>query len=250
MICYPREASGCEELVEDLLGFGFDLERLSFYKKGTDSVVLLNELAGTLVKVARLDSNAEIAKEGLLLLRLAYAAPELRLAPRALAFSKKFLHMERVSGPTLAELLESGRRLGLRHACELLARALALDLLGVDHGELSRPYKHVVFAEPGEEPVFLDFGRASISRRPRNFSCIASFLLRKSLLEESAAEALLKALEKLGFSELEAFLRQQKANKKLPADFLTEACEGLLSPPALALLSRGQLLGAAEQPPP
>ncbi|MCP8314047.1 MAG: serine/threonine protein kinase, partial [archaeon] len=56
---------------------------------------------------------------------------------------------------------------------ELLDKCYALDKLGLDHGELSDPKKHVIISE---KPVIIDFESASISRRVANLTKIMQYL--------------------------------------------------------------------------
>ena len=57
----------------------------------------------------------------------------------------------------------------------VLNQCRRLDILGLDHGELSDLRKHVVVAEG--VPWILDFESASTGRRPRNVTSAAQYLL-------------------------------------------------------------------------
>lgn len=176
--CYPpdRDERECLETINALVAAGFSLEDLRPYAKGTDSLLLLNAPTKTLIKVPRLDSNASPLKEGLFLLLLEKSS-EVKLAPRVYSFSERFVHMELIEGEELADFLDRGGRLRPSQICSLLRKALALDLIGVDHGELVRPHKHVMLTKRGGEPVFVDFGRASATRRSKNLASLLSFLV-------------------------------------------------------------------------
>lgn len=56
----------------------------------------------------------------------------------------------------------------------ILNQCRTLDIMGIDHGELSDLRKHVVVA--GGVPWILDFESASTSRRPRNVTSAAQYL--------------------------------------------------------------------------
>ncbi len=152
-----------------------DLDGLRLLDRGTDALVFL-ERGGTVIKVPRLDSNYSPLHEARVLLRLQYTSRR-RLAPRVFSYNPYYLRMERIACPSVDQLLEQGH-MDRRSVCLMLEAALELDRLGIDHGEVARPHKHVRIC--GEDVVFIDFGRASTRRRPRNFTSLASFVLTHS----------------------------------------------------------------------
>jgi len=58
---------------------------------------------------------------------------------------------------------------------EILNQCRKLDIMGLDHGQLSNLRKHVVIAE--DRPWIIDFESASMSRRPSNVTSAAQYLL-------------------------------------------------------------------------
>jgi len=58
---------------------------------------------------------------------------------------------------------------------EILNQCRKLDIMGLDHGQLSNLRKHVVIAEG--RPWIIDFESASVSRRPSNVTSAAQYLL-------------------------------------------------------------------------
>lgn len=117
------------------------------------------------------------------------------IGPKLYSWSRDFIVMEYVDGVSLSEWLlrvdsvDSLKRVVL----ELLRQCRLLDLIGVDHGELSRPYRHVLISRSGRVYI-LDFESASQRRRPRNLSSIASYLFFKPSIVSSVLR------EKLGFN--------------------------------------------------
>ena len=57
----------------------------------------------------------------------------------------------------------------------LLNQCRKLDLIALDHGQLSDLRKHVIMA--GDEPYIIDFESASIGRTPKNVTTAAQHLL-------------------------------------------------------------------------
>ena len=229
MICFPPhiESNRCARIVESLTGIGFSLEDLQVYSKGTDSIILLNRPTGTVLKVVRLDSNANMCREGNMMLYTGYASRK-KVAPRVLAFTREFVHMEFVRGASLKSLLKLNQKIETRQLCLILEKVLELDRLGVDHGELCRPYRHIIFKEPEREPIIVDFGRASLSRRPKNFTAIMSFLLNnEKALSASARRSLLEALNSACKDERDVpycALREYKKSMAIGALIVERVC--------------------------
>jgi len=238
--CYPpprseREREECSRLEEALRKANLEPECLRPIGRGTDSVVFVHCRTGGAVKVRRLDSRKSLSAEGLALLYLSAASPE-KLAPRVFAFSSRFVHMEFIEGVRVADFLRSdpSEEEARRVACECLRKAALMDLLGVDHGQLSRAHEHVILAGRELEPVFIDFGDSSFSRRPHNLTSIWSFLRNSGLLGSLGAE----------FAALE-FARALKRGEELALRRLGEACGWALP---LELRARGPPRGQAAAP--
>lgn len=96
------------------------------------------------------------------------------------ARSKDFILMKLLEYQELQEWLKEQRGPGTRRRVREMIHALLnqcrkLDLLGVDHGQLSNLRKHAVVAEG--RPWLIDFESASIARRPRNVTTATQYLL-------------------------------------------------------------------------
>lgn len=185
LFCYPRHLiekrpNDCISILDDvllLLGGSLNLVPID---RGTDAVVLRAD--GLAVKVRRLDVTRGMGKEGLVLLYV--NSREEGLAPRVYAFTRNVIVMEFIEGISIGRLdLPSMPEEKVRRVvCSSLAKALRLDTLGVDHGQLSRAYDHIILRNEGLDPVFVDFGNASLRRRPRNFASLWSFFYRLGVL--------------------------------------------------------------------
>ncbi len=116
------------------------------------------------LKLARTDSQADMTREGIILLRIQYMAPQFRLAPKVYSFTRKLLLMEMIKGITLEEALERNI-LEKKHIAWMLEKSLILDELNIRHNELSRPYRHVLLLGKVREPMFIDFYNATLGRK-------------------------------------------------------------------------------------
>ncbi len=188
LLCYPLHKSlekKCEELVDHITSCGLEPSLFQPLSKGTDSLVLANRELGVVLKVRRLDSRYDGTREGQALLAIQYRWPTERVAPRVFSFTRYFVLMEYIEGSMLGEFL---RKVIAKDPCaadtlkrlltNIMKKACMLDDAGVRHGELTRPFRHVIVRFPSLEPCFIDFGSSSIgARNPRNLSSIISGLL-------------------------------------------------------------------------
>jgi predicted Ser/Thr protein kinase len=58
----------------------------------------------------------------------------------------------------------------------------------VNHGQLSRAYRHIIIRTNDHEPIFIDFGDSTITRKPQNLTSVWSFLHNKGLLRVISEE--------------------------------------------------------------
>jgi len=151
--------------------------------KGTQSVVFLGKLEQKLVavKVLRGDSVRSDMEHEAQMLKL---ANQVGVGPKLLAYAKRVLVMEVVQGVPL----ERHKKLSDDELVTCVERSLeqakALDSISLDHGELSRPLRHV-FYEKAKGAVIIDFESASTKRKPHNFNSLFSFyFVKKGEIQE------------------------------------------------------------------
>ena len=101
------------------------------------------------------------------------------VGPTVVAHSKNFMLMSLLEYQELDEWLRTlkgpGSRQGARDVVhELLNECRKLDIMGVDHGQLSNLRKHAVVADG--RPWIIDFESASTARRPKNVTAAAQYL--------------------------------------------------------------------------
>jgi len=156
--------------------------------KGKSSIVVL---AGSdkdllVLKVSRLDSSVDrLANEYNVLTIIHEKYGSEKMAPRPLFFKNGILGLEYINGYSMEEFLSEYIYLlsldELRHTLyRLFYKAFLLDKLGVDHGELSRPFKHIIFMIDDYEPVLIDFESASIHRKVKNLTSLIQAMVVRS----------------------------------------------------------------------
>lgn len=173
--------------VSELLSQGpSSLSRWRILGKGHVGIVVAAKCDGIEVALKILRTDAErptMEREGML---LAYANT-IGVGPKIVGCSRDFLLSELIEGESLMSWVQSGGNLnyGQRCARTLIFQGYRLDLAGIDHGELSRPDKHILVQAAGN-PVILDFESASITRRCNNLPSLVQFLfIRRTSLREA-----------------------------------------------------------------
>lgn len=196
-LCYPLHDRDCaEERFSKLRGVGV-LRIVRFLGKGHSSIVLEAELATGVhaaVKVLRADSKRDSLLLECLLMKHAYP-----LAPEVIACGDDYIVMELVSGIPAVNILRQGENV-VTNVIKILSSGRGLDILGIDHKELSRADKHVVITHKGTVKIF-DYESANFSNRPHNLSRLTSWLLHRVLgldLRSTEITNLLKKYKETG----------------------------------------------------
>lgn len=186
--CYPesrieKKISDCLNIVDALLMTGYDLGSLILIDKGTDSVVFFYEKTNVLFKIKRLDSNKNLSREGLILYYLNHNT-QTEIVPKIYMFNNYFIAMKYVDGIKIKDLKKAGLNNHVLKSivCKILLKAILLDELKVNHGQLSRAYEHIIIRIHDYEPIFIDFGDSSFTDRTKNLTSIWSFLYNQGLL--------------------------------------------------------------------
>ena len=178
-LCFPKRECELGEVlalrgVEWIYNYGKrDLMGFKALGAGFRGVAFLAEWRGKLVvvKVKRGDVEIDMTKEAEI---QRYAWP---VAPKVYDYGKDFIIMEYVPYPGIEEVIGKLETEALRDTIiRILERGRELDKKGIDHGELVRPWKHVLV---GEDVKIIDYGKASLRRRPSNVTSLVSGLLLK-----------------------------------------------------------------------
>jgi putative serine/threonine protein kinase len=153
--------------------------RLGILGLGTVGVVVQVEANGLpyALKIRRTDANRANMDEETRIASLANkvgVGPEIQAHTRDLILMK-LLRIQELDG-WLRELRGKGKRSEAREMVHsLLNQCRKLDIMGIDHGQLSNLRKHAVVAEG--KPWIIDFESAGTTRKPRNVTTAAQYLL-------------------------------------------------------------------------
>ena len=185
LLCFPKPSE--EELrrrLRQLSSLGVTgillegpqkVDGLRVLGKGCDSIVVKALADGALValKIRRVDSHVKaLIIEG----QNQALANSVGVGAKVHRFSEDFIVMDLVEGQHIDVFVRLASEVEVRKVVvDLLKQCRRLDVIGLDHGELSRAHRHVI-VKPCLEPVIMDFGSSSRSRRPANVSSLFSYL--------------------------------------------------------------------------
>ena len=129
------------------------------------------------LKIRRTDANRPSLEEEY---KLTTFANRLGVGAPVQGHTKDFLVMKLLEYVEFSDWLRQLKGEGTRSRAremvhEILNQCRTLDIMGLDHGQLSNLRKHVVVAEG--RPWIIDFESASRSRRPSNVTSAAQHLL-------------------------------------------------------------------------
>jgi len=127
------------------------------------------------LKIKRMDADRPSFVEEGRLLRLANSVD---VGPRLFAVTRNFLVMELISGLPLFRWVDrTPNRSQVRNVLRgLLTDCFRLDLIGIDHGELSHAPRNVLVTFNGKGCI-VDFESASTSRRVANVTSLIQYFL-------------------------------------------------------------------------
>lgn len=166
--------------------------RLGILGLGTVGIVVkaLTEYGICALKIRRTDANRpDMAQE----VRITRLANNVQIGPEVYSHTRDMITMKYLDAKEIGEWLENlkgvGRRDQVRETVHsLLNQCRKLDIMGIDHGQLSNLRKHAVMAEG--KPWLIDFESASTKRKPRNVTTAAQYLLIGGYLSPMMRRAL------------------------------------------------------------
>jgi putative serine/threonine protein kinase len=153
--------------------------RLGLVGIGTVGLVVKGAGGGEEVyalKIRRADANRESMVEEF---RLTQLANRVRVGAPAYGCTRDVMSMRYIRGVELEDYVRAATGRGSARRVRELAHGLLnqcrkLDLIGLDHGQLSNLRKHVIV--DGETPYIIDFESASQGRAPKNVTTAAQYL--------------------------------------------------------------------------
>jgi putative serine/threonine protein kinase len=205
------DALGVDELVfEGRTKIG----RLGLLGLGTVGVVVRASVGGSTyaLKIRRTDANRPSMDEEF---RLTTLANRVGVGVQALNHSRDFMLMQLLDYTELYEwawgLKGPGTRASVREMMHMvLNQCRKLDIINLDHGQLSNLRKHVVVASA--RPWMMDFESAGTDRKPRNVTTAAQYLFIGSRMSPLVRRI-------LGLGETAGLLHLLRAYKQDLSDF-------------------------------
>jgi putative serine/threonine protein kinase len=139
--------------------------------------------------------------------RLTRLANRVRVGAPVYGCTKDVMSMRYIKGIELEDYVKAAKGRGSARRVREMAHAILnqcrkLDLIGLDHGQLSNLRKHVII--DGETPYVIDFESASQNRTTKNVTTAAQFLFIgssvapriKSILSIKSSDEILGALKR------------------------------------------------------
>jgi putative serine/threonine protein kinase len=189
VLTYPRVSlTSAKSRIKQLARLGvtgivFDgharIGRLGILGLGTVGVVVQAEANGLsyALKIRRTDANRANMDEET---RIATLANKVGVGPEVVAHTKDLILMKLLRSQELDEWLSGLHGQGKRDEARKMVHSLLnqcrkLDIMEIDHGQLSNLRKHAVVAEG--KPWIIDFESAATTRKPRNVTTATQYLL-------------------------------------------------------------------------
>ncbi|MFH1328325.1 MAG: RIO1 family regulatory kinase/ATPase, partial [Candidatus Bathyarchaeota archaeon] len=121
-------------------------------------------------------------------------ANSIKVGPTFHSYTKNFILMELIEGTAIpkwvANLKGRRRKARLKKTLrEALTQCQRLDLIGLDHGELSQAPKHII-VDRKDTPRIIDFETASTNRKTSNLTSLCQYLFIGSKLSLSVRKIL------------------------------------------------------------
>lgn len=200
IICYPKTSkTELKKRLKELQKLGMESLEFSGEKeafsvpvlgKGCVGIVTIAYRNGEKValKIRRVDADRSRMQQEAKMLK---KANSVHVGPRLLGVSKNFLLMQFIDGDLLPKWLEKqiGKALVRKVLHEVLEQCWRLDIVGLDHGELSHAPKHIII-DKKSKPFIVDFETASLNRKSSNVTSICQFLFISGVVAEKVAEKL------------------------------------------------------------
>ena len=219
VLCYPKPdfneaVKRIDELkslkVKSILfGGNIKIGKLGVFGKGCVSIVVkaLTDFGILALKIRRTDANRISMKREA---EMQLMANSIDVGPRLFKVTENFLLMEFIEGYSILEWLKKINEHKIerirRIIRELLDQCYRMDRLGLDHGELSNPKKHVIISE---KPVIIDFESSSISRRPSNLTKIVQYLFIGGSMAKQLGQILSVKDEKILMESMKNYKKEK-----------------------------------------
>ncbi|MCX8177641.1 MAG: serine/threonine protein kinase [Candidatus Bathyarchaeota archaeon] len=219
ILCYPRPSQDeLDKRIRELAELGISAIEFAGEKKILNMPVLGKGCVGLVViahlgsqrvalKIRRVDADRDMMFHEAQMLRVANSVS---VGPKLIVASEDFLLMQLIEGSLLPKWLYGvvEKKLLIKVLLDLLEQCWRLDMVHLDHGELSYAPKHVI-VDPFNRPFIVDFETASLTRKPSNVTSLAQFLFISGALADKIT-GMLDIADKNAVIEA---LRRYKADK-------------------------------------
>jgi putative serine/threonine protein kinase len=200
IICYPKTSkTELKKRLKELQKLGMESLEFSGEKQALNTPILGKGCVGIVtiayrngkkaaLKIRRVDADRSRMQQEAKMLK---KANSVHVGPRLLGVSKNFLLMQFINGDLLPKWVEKRRgKTQIRKVLhEVLEQCWRLDIVGLDHGELSHAPKHIII-DKKSKPFIVDFETASLNRKLSNVTSICQFLFISGVVAEKVAEKL------------------------------------------------------------
>ncbi len=162
--------------------------------KGCTSIVvkaLRSDDSVCALKIMRSDSARVSVEHEASILKIVNS---IGIGPRLFDYTKHMLMIEFIDGLLIKKWLAIDKPYEYTKEVirDLLKQCYTLDLIGVDHGELSNMYRHVIIS--GNRACIIDFESASIRRRVNNLTSAMQYLFLSNSIIRVDRSRLIKML--------------------------------------------------------
>ena len=200
IICYPKTSkTELKKRLKELQKLGMESLEFSGEKQALNTPILGKGCVGIVtiayrngekvaLKIRRVDADRSRMQQEAKMLK---KANSVHVGPRLLGVSKNFLLMQFIDGDLLPKWVEKRRgKTQIRKVLhEVLEQCWRLDIVGLDHGELSHAPKHIII-DKKSKPFIVDLETASLNRTSSNVTSICQFLFISGVVAEKVAEKL------------------------------------------------------------
>ncbi len=221
ILCFPRKE--CSEITyrinslvndgfEFLVEYGKPVQGYRIIGKGYSSIAVIayNKYYGYgLLKIRRLDSRrSSLEYEGMIMDYL----DKTGYVPQIFLWRKDYIFMEYLENCVdlvhkITEYLLENKNKELRYIMRKTLSALYLiDFLGIDHGELNRPYNHIYWCN-GIVKI-IDWESSSYGRKTHNLSSFLSYILYRYMYRDKLIRTMERSVD------IDIIRSQLKAYKK------------------------------------
>ena len=220
VLCYPKyDLTELKNRINELDRLGVkalefvgdkSVSNMSVLGKGCVGIVVVayTEKQKVALKIRRLDADRSEMRHEAEMLRKANTA---NVGPKLFGASENFLLMEFIEGLLFSKWVSAlkgrGAKCRIRKVLlNILEQCWRLDMIGLDHGELSKAPKHIIVDEMGK-PYIVDFETASVNRRVSNVTSMCQYLFIGSEVAKTVKR-------RLGYIDKDALIKSLKNYKQ------------------------------------